>query len=381
MCGRTCLTLDPNQIICACKYKTTKSVDKTNCKTKEQEANTKQIKETDSSYLSPEWRPEFNCGRKFISSYNVAPTDITPVLVSTDHFSEDNNGDYQSRVLVPMMWGMIPFWHKGDYRKHGLSTNNCRLEHMLSSKLYRGPFRRGQRCVVLCEGFYEWQTTKTTKPSERAAFLIHMPQKEGIIIYDKTTWIENINLLKMAGLFDVWEDDNGDKIYSYSVITFESSSKFNWMHHRMPAILENEQQINDWLDFKRVTDEQALNTLQPAKEIIWYQVSNLVNNSRNKSDQCNKPIDLAQKQKLPTPSSNKTLLSWLNVRKRREDCLASENEEKESNDSEDEGKEIQMPKRQKFSDYKKTLTKVDLFTDDEKKEVCDENSAKAENNK
>lgn len=202
--------------------------------------------------LEPEWRSEFNCGRNYLPSYNVAPTDITPVLVSKHHFYDDQDADCMnnSRIIVPMMWGMIPFWHRGDYRKHGLTTNNCRLEHMLESKLYRGPFRRGQRCVILCEGFYEWQTTKSAKPSERAAHLLFMPQREQVKIYDRSTWNpEDVNLLKMAGLFDVWEDEQGDKIYSYSVITFESSKIMSWLHHRMPAILETEEQVNVSLDF------------------------------------------------------------------------------------------------------------------------------------
>lgn len=119
------------------------------------------------------------------------------------------------------------------------------MEHMLDSKLYRGPFRKGQRCVVLCEGFYEWQTTKSAKPSERAAYMIYLPQIDDIKIYDKSTWNpENVNLMKLAGLFDVWEDENGDKMYSYSVITFESSEIMSWMHHRMPAILETNEQVN-----------------------------------------------------------------------------------------------------------------------------------------
>lgn len=238
-------TLEPQDILRACRYK--------NCSKKKNCGNADPPKpgnpNDDSSNMSlePEWRPEFNCGREFIPSYNLAPTDVTPVIVSKDHFyaEEDYKNSLNSRIVVPMMWGMIPFWHKGDYRKHGLTTNNCRLEHMLESKLYRGPFRRGQRCAILCEGFYEWQTTKSSKPSEKAAHLLYMPQKEQIKIYDRGTWKpEDVNLLKMAGLFDVWEDDQGDKIYSYSIITFESSKIMRWLHHRMPAILETEEQLN-----------------------------------------------------------------------------------------------------------------------------------------
>ncbi|XP_039947782.1 abasic site processing protein HMCES [Bactrocera tryoni] len=399
MCGRTCLTLEPKDVLCACRYKSTKLVNTTNEEKTERnvapkidEQNSNTILE--STLLTPEWRSEFNCGRTYQPSYNMTPTDITPVIVSTDHFCDDGNNEEfntQSQVIVPMMWGMIPFWHKGDYRRHGLSTNNCRLEHMLESKLYRGPFRRGQRCVVLCEGFYEWQTTKSAKPSERAAHLLYMPQAEGVKMYNKSTWTaDNVNLLKMAGLFDIWEDENGDKIYSYSIITFESSKIMSWLHHRMPAILETEQQVNDWLDFKRVTDDEALATLRPATKLEWYRVSSYVNNSRNKSEQCNKPIELIQKNDSSKDCNNtgKSLLNWLNVRKRREEQAKQLSEDESTNDcgggsgggsTASESDAENPPKRPRFRDYKKAVREAALLntvpsTDSasEKQQTCDE---------
>lgn len=149
-----------------------------------------------------------------------------------------------------MMWGIIPFWHTGPYQKHGLTTNNCRLENMLNSKLYKKSFLKGQRCVILAEGFYEWQTTKDVKSSERDAYYISMPQDaikkeikcENEDVSDEPS-LKNMNLLKMAGLFDIWSDENGDNMYSYTVITFESIENFSWLHHRSPAILETEQQV------------------------------------------------------------------------------------------------------------------------------------------
>lgn len=321
MCGRTCLTLDPATIKHACKYKPI-------------HPDPESSKEESCQFKEPEWRSEFNCGKKFQPSHNVAPTDVTPVIISGEHFRSTEEGDCPERILVPMMWGMIPFWHKGDYRKHGLTTNNCRLEHMLESKLYRGPFQKGQRCVILCEGFYEWQTTKTAKPSSREAYYayyIYMPQVDGIKIYDSKTWSsDNVNLLKLAGLFDIWEDENGDKMFSYSVITFESTKLMSWLHHRMPAILETEQQVNDWLNFKQVSEERALAALRPATKLEWHQVSNLVNNSRNKSEHCNKPIDLCPKKEIP--SNN--LTKWL-VRRKREEDIKTESDTNEDADEEE----------------------------------------------
>lgn len=249
---------------------------------------------------------------------------------SSDEEKEPVNSSDQ--VLVPMLWGMIPFWHNSslDYRKHGLTTNNCRLETMLESKLYRHAFNKGQRCVVLCEGFYEWQTTdpKATKASQRAAYYIHMPQPKGVQIEMQETWrksVENLKLLKMAGLFDIWTNDQEEQIYSYTIITFESNETLSWLHHRSPAILDTDEAVADWIDFKRVTDtKHLLSLLKPAKCLEWHRVSNIVNNARNKSDQCNKRIENVEK---PQTLKNQLMDSWL-IKKRKSNENDDSNEKK-----------------------------------------------------
>ncbi|XP_055547332.1 abasic site processing protein HMCES [Wyeomyia smithii] len=295
MCGRTCLTLDPKEIQSCCKY------------SRSSEAKPK----------LPEYRNEFNCGRKYQPSYNIAPTDLSPVIVSAVHF--DEQADSREQVIVPMMWSMVPSWHKGDYKKHGLTTNNCRLEGLAMSKLYGPPLNAGQRCVVLCEGFYEWQTTKNLKASDRQAFFVHMPQNDQVKIEDKSTWDlknDGITLLKMAGLFDIWVNEQGDKLYSYTVITFESNERFSKIHHRIPAILETQEEVTSWLDFQHVGVNRALNMLRPSDTIQWYAVSNLVNNSRNKSEQCNKPVDHKESKNKLTTIKSKIMQSWLIPKKR-----------------------------------------------------------------
>jgi len=44
---------------------------------------------------------------EFKQSNNIAPTDVTPILVSGEEFV-----GCPSRILTPMIWGMIPPWHK-----------------------------------------------------------------------------------------------------------------------------------------------------------------------------------------------------------------------------------------------------------------------------
>lgn len=188
---------------------------------------------------------------------------------------------------------------------------------MRTSKLYKHALERGQRCVIACEGFYEWQTTNpmATKASERDAYYCYMPQSDCVRIAHKDTWQpEDIRLLYVAGLFDVWTDENGDDIFSYTVITFESADELAWLHHRSPAILETDDQIADWLDFERVATEDALKVIRPPKTLVWHRVSKIVNNSRNKSTECNKPVEEVMDNGKASASG---LSKWLKPAKKR----------------------------------------------------------------
>lgn len=98
----------------------------------------------------------------------------------------------------------VIFW-QGEPKKHGLSTSNCRIEGVnnlgsnSSSKLYASPLKNGKRCVVICEGYYEWQTTKDVK------------NKQPYFIYVKPD--ENVYFLPMSILFDYFPNDNWIKLF------------------------------------------------------------------------------------------------------------------------------------------------------------------------
>lgn len=68
---------------------------------------------------------------------------------------------------------------QGDYKTHNLSTNNCRLENISSSKLYNPILRNGGRCVIVVEGFYEWQTTNKSARLKQP-YYIYSEQNEGV---------------------------------------------------------------------------------------------------------------------------------------------------------------------------------------------------------
>lgn len=71
-----------------------------------------------------------------------------------------------------------------------MTTNNCRIEGLTESRLYKDPLSKGQRCAVLCEGFYEWKQPEN-KGGSKQPYIIYFPQPEGvstcIILYAATT--------------------------------------------------------------------------------------------------------------------------------------------------------------------------------------------------
>ena len=177
------------------------------------------------------------CGGMYKPSSNMPPTSYTPVL-----YWQDRNE--QGPVIQPMLWGLVPPWHRGDNpTSHGVSTNNARLEGVQSSKLY-GPCLK-RRCVVICDGFYEWRKNPSSTAKEKGnkqPFFVYRKgeEKEGQErLTDKSSKdlgegedFEGQKPLFMAGIYSVGEGAGGSKVYSYSVLTKEADSNLSWLHHR-----------------------------------------------------------------------------------------------------------------------------------------------------
>jgi putative SOS response-associated peptidase YedK len=142
-------------------------------------------------------------------------------------------------VVQPMLWGLVPFWFRGeDPKATKLTTNNARIEGLEQSKLYKPAVEKGQRCVVLADGFYEW---KAGEGKAKQPYLIYGSQAKDVKIEDmakctkedyseKEGW-QGPRLLYMAGLYSVWHQGGDEKkpVYSYTVITrYVNSSESSW---------------------------------------------------------------------------------------------------------------------------------------------------------
>jgi putative SOS response-associated peptidase YedK len=61
-----------------------------------------------------------------------------------------------------MRWGLIPFWAKD--KKIGCSTFNARAEGIDTRPAFRDAWRKGRRCLVIADGYYEWRRSDNPAP-------------------------------------------------------------------------------------------------------------------------------------------------------------------------------------------------------------------------
>lgn len=323
MCGRTACTLAPDEVSRASSYR-----------------------DRGGQRRRPRWRD--GDGGNYRPSYNKSPQSNSPVLLSRRHF--DQTAPVDECVLASMRWGLVPGWFKeNDPKKMQYSTSNCRSENILEKKTYKDPLLKGQRCVILADGFYEWKRQE----KDKQPFFIYFPQSQEVkkdtedqsvptasnsVKEDKlsdedeeteewTGW----RLLTMAGLFDCWTPPGGgEPLYTYTVITVNSSPNLESIHDRMPAILDGEEEVRKWLDFGEIKSLDALKLLHSKNILTFHPVSSLVNNSRNNSAECLQPVDLNNKEPKPTASS-KMMMSWLKTgesQKRKDTSETEEDQEK-----------------------------------------------------
>ncbi|KAI5607108.1 embryonic stem cell-specific 5-hydroxymethylcytosine-binding protein [Silurus asotus] len=301
MCGRTACTLVPDELRRASRYR-----------------------DRSGQQRQPQWRGDD--ADKYQPSYNKSPQSFSPVLLSNRHFNKEAAVD--ECVLAAMRWGLVPAWFKeSDPNKMQYSTSNCRGENLLEKKSYKDPLLKGQRCVILADGFYEWRRQQ----KDKQPFFIYFPQnqrdqqdgedekkmkneersecEEKAADGEWTGW----RLLTMAGLFDCWTPPGGGEVlYTYTVITVNASPNLQSIHDRMPAILDGEEEVRRWLDFGEVRSLEALKLLQSKSCLTFHPVSSIVNNSRNNSPECLQPLDPAVKKASSQPSaSSKMMMSWL----------------------------------------------------------------------
>ncbi|KAL1310600.1 hypothetical protein AAFC00_000875 [Neodothiora populina] len=180
--------------------------------------------------------------------------------------------------LQAMKWGLIPFWTKRapDYGSQ-LKTINCRDDSLAQAGGMWNTMKQKKRCIIIAEGFYEW----LKKNNGREKIPHFVKRKDG-------------QLMCFAGLWDcVKYEGHDEKLYTYTIITTSSNKQLNFLHDRMPVILENgSEEMKLWLDPSRSSWSKELQSLlQPYRgELECYAVDKAVGKVGNNSPNFIVPI-------------------------------------------------------------------------------------------
>jgi putative SOS response-associated peptidase YedK len=195
--------------------------------------------------------------------YNIAPTQ--PVAaIALDVGSE-------TRQFRHFYWGLIPSWSKDP--KMGARMINARAETVSEKPAFRAAFKR-RRCLVVTDGFYEWQ--KLDKQKQPYYFCRSDRQP-----------------FAFAGLWEHWQSSEGDTIDSCTIVTTTASELMETIHDRMPVILD-EPNYDCWLAPESKPEQlQSLLMPHPAEGMMRYPVSTQVNRPTNDSPACVEPVNLA----------------------------------------------------------------------------------------
>jgi putative SOS response-associated peptidase YedK len=207
----------------------------------------------------PELRRDFpidhvGAGIEAAANYNVAPTQA--VLAIVRHSGRN--------VLQRLHWGLVPFWARDT--TVGNRMINARQETVADKPSFRDAFRK-RRCLILADGFYEWQGP----PGRKQPLFITLPD-------DKP--------FGFAGLWEAWDNRgrNAQVLHSCAIVTTAASPALRVVHARMPVVLKPEAYAA-WLDTAQ-QDAAGLLAHLPAwtqTDFVFRPVSRAVNTVQNNS--------------------------------------------------------------------------------------------------
>jgi putative SOS response-associated peptidase YedK len=193
-------------------------------------------------------------------AYNIAPTQSIAVI--------PNDG---KNSLDFFIWGLIPSWAKD--QKIGSRMINARSETLAEKPSFRTAYKR-RRCLVLADGFFEWQK---------------QPQKKGKIPFYIT--MKEKRPFAFAGLWETWHSPDGAEIKSATIITTSPNNLIAKVHNRMPVILPIDSH-DTWLSLEEKSNQELQPLLKPypETEMQMYPVSTYVNSPANNTVETIAPL-------------------------------------------------------------------------------------------
>lgn len=202
--------------------------------------------------------------------YNMAPTQAAPVVRPKG----------EGRQLTFMRWGLIPSWSK----ELGSGQINARSESVAEKPSFRAAFQR-RRCLVPADGFYEWRKVGSEKQPYRI-------------------FLEDDQVFAIAGIWEQWQSPDGSELESFAVLTTEANEAIEFIHHRMPVILDPSD-YERWLNGE-AADLAPLMRPAPADKMRFHPISSMVNKPANDDAGLWQPVE-ELKEKKPEPPKQGSL--------------------------------------------------------------------------
>lgn len=204
----------------------------------------------------------------FAPRYNITPSQQ---VLAVREKPADSNPATRKRELVTLQWGFVPMWARDP--ASGSRIINARSETVATKPAFRASFR-SHRCLVVADGFYEWQTDPDTGKKQPWYIRLRSGLPFGI-----------------AGLWSHWGKPGKPIIESCALLTCEPNELMAAIHDRMPVIVPPES-FDAWLDDEKGAEGSISNLLRPfdADLMLAYRVSTLVNSPRTDSAKCVEPV-------------------------------------------------------------------------------------------
>jgi putative SOS response-associated peptidase YedK len=170
----------------------------------------------------------------------------------------------QPHKLELLRWGLLLPDAKG---RSGI---NARVETVARAPAYRDSFRR-RRCLVIVDGFYEWQRREKV----RQPFAIRRADGKPFAL---------------AGIWSEATTADGEIIECCAIITGEATGVVTPLHDRMPLIVP-QSGYDRWLA-RDTTATEIMTLLSPdSSSLVTFPVSTLVNSPANDDPRCLEPIE------------------------------------------------------------------------------------------
>lgn len=155
---------------------------------------------------------------RFVPRYNISPTQNILTV------RRQSGGALE---LVEAHWGLVPAW--SNQVSKGPPIINARSETISSKPTFREAFKNS-RCVILTDGYYEWQRVGK---SGKQPFWIHRDEEKPFLL---------------GGLLATKKQATCPDVFTATIVTKPSVGDLANIHDRMPLAFDQSAPIKRWLD-------------------------------------------------------------------------------------------------------------------------------------